>query len=352
MSVHFRSSNLMHTMGEDFQYANARMWYKNMDKLIKFINNRPEYGMKIIYSTPSQYIKAIQAEGNKYPTKTDDFFPYADRQNAYWTGYFVSRVSVKGFVRDFGRWIQSVRKHISELKIRGDSTTITSDAKDLEAKIWDMETSMGILQHHDAVSGTEKQKVANDYIATALRTISKFQPLYRKIMKDQITKETGETINENNIYFNMFWNETAAQTGVATSINNNKTVMLTLYNSGPAQRRQIRIAVPAHDLKVIGWANEQIHGDVLCANTLDGNNCELVVTLSFPESGSTYLKISADSKTATAKVVKLKELTILDSAKEFKLDNTTSIKITKSSQKFDLTMGDTVESFFLSYNYY
>lgn len=31
----------MHTMGEDFQYANARMWYKNMDKLINFINSKP-----------------------------------------------------------------------------------------------------------------------------------------------------------------------------------------------------------------------------------------------------------------------------------------------------------------------
>ena len=47
---------------------------------------------------------------------------------------------------------------------------------------------MGILQHHDAVSGTEKQKVADDYIATALRTINKFQPLYKKIMKDVFAK--------------------------------------------------------------------------------------------------------------------------------------------------------------------
>ena len=162
------------------------MWYKNVDKLIKFINDRPEYGVKVMYSTPSKYIKAIQAEGNKYPTKTDDFFPYADYQHAYWTGYFVSRVAVKGFVRDFGRWIQATRKHISEIKMRGDSPTITSEGKELEAKIWDMETSMGILQHHDAVSGTEKQKVADDYIATALRTITKFQPLYRKVMKEVI----------------------------------------------------------------------------------------------------------------------------------------------------------------------
>ena len=26
------------TMGEDFQYENANMWYKNLDKLIKYVN--------------------------------------------------------------------------------------------------------------------------------------------------------------------------------------------------------------------------------------------------------------------------------------------------------------------------
>ena len=45
---------------------------------------------------------------------------------------------------------------------------------------------MGILQHHDAVSGTEKQKVADDYIATALRYINKFSPLYKQILAEQI----------------------------------------------------------------------------------------------------------------------------------------------------------------------
>lgn len=31
----------MHTIGGDFQYANARQWFKNMDKLTNYINNKP-----------------------------------------------------------------------------------------------------------------------------------------------------------------------------------------------------------------------------------------------------------------------------------------------------------------------
>ena len=85
----------------------------------------------MIYSTPSSYVKAIQQEKQSYPKKEDDFFPYSDNQNSFWTGYFTSRVSVKGFVRDFGRWLQAVRKQISEIKMRGTSDVIKNNAKAL-----------------------------------------------------------------------------------------------------------------------------------------------------------------------------------------------------------------------------
>jgi len=60
MANHYRTTNLLHTLGEDFQYTNSRMWFKNVDKLLKYINNRPELGVTIKYSTPGAYITAIQ----------------------------------------------------------------------------------------------------------------------------------------------------------------------------------------------------------------------------------------------------------------------------------------------------
>lgn len=44
-----------------------------------------------------------------------------------------------------------------------------------------MEMAMGILQHHDAVAGTAKQKVTDDYVATGLKSIEEFNKLYRQI---------------------------------------------------------------------------------------------------------------------------------------------------------------------------
>lgn len=35
---HYRTNNIMLTMGSDFQYENANLWYKNLDKLIHYVN--------------------------------------------------------------------------------------------------------------------------------------------------------------------------------------------------------------------------------------------------------------------------------------------------------------------------
>lgn len=112
----------------------------------------------MFYSTPSCYIKAVQDEVRQksivLEEKTDDFFPYASNSNSYWTGYFTSRPTLKRFERIGNKVLQSVKQLATFSRIKD---------QDHDIYTLDLRQAMGVLQHHDAITGTEKQFVANDY---------------------------------------------------------------------------------------------------------------------------------------------------------------------------------------------
>ncbi|BES87685.1 lysosomal alpha-mannosidase [Nesidiocoris tenuis] len=151
----YRTQNVIVTMGDDFMYQSAHTNFKNMDKLIQHINAIQGEGLPFnaFYSTPSCYLKAVHDSGIALPSKRDDFFPYSSDPNSFWTGYFTSRPTIKRFERLGNNYLQ-VCKQLYSL---GGLTRM--DRPDLVA----MREAMGVMQHHDAVTGTEKQHVANDY---------------------------------------------------------------------------------------------------------------------------------------------------------------------------------------------
>jgi len=85
-------------MGDDFNYMNAKMYFKSMDRLITHFNDKYD-DITLIYSTPSNYIDTISKLDHTWPTKYDDMFPYADNENSFWTGYFTSRANDKEYIR-------------------------------------------------------------------------------------------------------------------------------------------------------------------------------------------------------------------------------------------------------------
>ncbi|GBG61654.1 hypothetical protein CBR_g23169 [Chara braunii] len=145
----FRTNHVMLTMGEDFTYGNANTWFKQLDKLIHYVNL--DGRVNVFYSSPSSYVDAKNAANVSWPLKTDDYFPHANSPHSYWTGYFASRTALKGYVRSLSGYLQAARQ-LEFLLGRHQSGTTQP-----------LEEALAIAQHHDAVSGTEKQHVANDF---------------------------------------------------------------------------------------------------------------------------------------------------------------------------------------------
>lgn len=88
----------------------------------------------------------------KLQIKTDDFFPYADGVGSLLVGYFTSRPASKRFIRQANNILQ-IAKQLAAVASLDYS----------EANINSLKEAMGVLQHHDAITGTELIDVTHDY---------------------------------------------------------------------------------------------------------------------------------------------------------------------------------------------
>ncbi|XP_014487574.1 PREDICTED: lysosomal alpha-mannosidase isoform X1 [Dinoponera quadriceps] len=181
----YRTNNIILTMGGDFTYQYAEMYYTNLDKLIRYTNERNGSTVNVLYSTPSCYLKALHDENLQWPTKSDDFFPYASDPHAYWTGYFSSRPTVKYFERMGNNMLQASKQLVA-----------LTDLKNHDKQLEHFREAMGVMQHHDAVTGTEKQFVADDYA----RILYDNMHHAGDIMSEAIGKWSGMTQDDAKIF--------------------------------------------------------------------------------------------------------------------------------------------------------
>ena len=111
----YNTNNIMLTMGMDFNYQAAHAWFMNLDKLISYVP-QADNSINIFYSTPACYLNALHNEGISWPTKQDDFFPYASDPHAYWSGYFSSRPTSKFMIRQ----TEKTFKTLSQMMVLAD----------------------------------------------------------------------------------------------------------------------------------------------------------------------------------------------------------------------------------------
>jgi len=157
-------SHMIIPFGDDFHYQDAHKYFVQLDNMIDYWNDNmvESTNIQLQYSTPSMYIDAIAAEDIVWPTNDHDLMPYADNDASFWTGYFSSRANDKKYMRDASHTLQSSNKLFSLTSI-DELTTDAEIAEIINAKDAMMDV-VGIVQHHDAITGTAKQHVADNYV--------------------------------------------------------------------------------------------------------------------------------------------------------------------------------------------
>jgi hypothetical protein len=88
-------SNLIQPMGQTYYYENAQFNYMNMEKIVAYVQTHyKDLNMKIVFSTPTEYLAALEQEKQPFPVFTGDLVTLADKNDVL-TGYFSSKPSLK-----------------------------------------------------------------------------------------------------------------------------------------------------------------------------------------------------------------------------------------------------------------
>ena len=175
--VGYRTNNILLYYGEDFAYNEADINYENIEMIMDYVNNNMKGKMKMIYSTPSQYFDSVLKSGVKFDKHINyDFFPYADNAHCYWTGYFSSRANLKGLIKQLGLYINIINKLLFQIFMDKDIMKKNKKMIDNAIKcIYLARENLGVLQHHDAVTGTSKEKTNKDYENMAIIGVEKIK---------------------------------------------------------------------------------------------------------------------------------------------------------------------------------
>uniref|UniRef100_A0A669F496 Alpha-mannosidase n=1 Tax=Oreochromis niloticus TaxID=8128 RepID=A0A669F496_ORENI len=238
----YRSKVLLVPLGDDFRYDKALEWdqqYINYQKLFDYMNSHPEMHVQAQFGTLTDYFNAVYktngvAQGSRpagYPVLSGDFFAYADREDHYWTGYFTSRP----FYKSMDRIIES---HLRGAEILYSLAVANARHAGMEGRypvsdyslLVDARRSVGLFQHHDAITGTAKENVVIDYGTKLLRSLIG--------LKRVIINAAHFLVMKNKEFYRFYQTEPFLETVMANFIYKKQTdLYLVMFN--PVERERL-----------------------------------------------------------------------------------------------------------------
>lgn len=289
----FRYNTILVPLGDDFRYDLDQEWdqqYENYEKLMAYMNSRPDWNVHVRWGTLRDYFQLVKKEHTKrklitktndFPILSGDFFPYSDKDMAYWTGYYTTRP----FDKVFGRDVQSLIRAADILSSfhyayhkkwnRKSDTRFSAYASLLQqARRW-----LGLFLHHDAITGTAKSFVAADYEQYLLRAFSQAQEVIASTLLSLLSGGEEHSV--------AFLPETVRKSHTELPEKQVLSVLaagttVAFFNPLGQHRQQIvHLFVDTHMLEVLSSTGEIIPSQVSPAWSRQKENVEAVLELAF-----------------------------------------------------------------------
>ncbi|CAG5127009.1 unnamed protein product [Candidula unifasciata] len=198
---YFRYNTILVPIGDDFRYDREVEWdqqYNNYQKLIQFMNSKPEWNIHVQWGTLKHYFQNVEDERNKRkfldknddpPVLSGDFFPYSDKDMAYWTGYFSTRPFDKYLSRELQSILQAadilntLYYAVSKRKNGKSEVHFSTQASLLQQA----RRALGLFLHHDAITGTSKSFVVEDYEQNLFRALENVRDVMKFLIQSLLS---------------------------------------------------------------------------------------------------------------------------------------------------------------------
>lgn len=191
----FATPNVLWSFGTDFQHFNASEMFKSMDKIIQHVDHHngrlQRYaGVKLQYASLSDYFNAVHATNQSWPVRgSGDFLPYSTLNCAgalqsfngtcsgnagpqyehswpqTWSGFYTSHMPLKMATRNHGQRLRAAESLLAQSACKH-SLRSEQSVKALSA-VGPLRSAVGLLPHHDAISGTMGPGCGNSWVGTS-----------------------------------------------------------------------------------------------------------------------------------------------------------------------------------------
>lgn len=171
----YRHGVVLVPLGDDFRYDRSTEWdqqYKNYQMLFEYMNGQKSWNVEVRFGILQDYfdeVAKVVIESGKnskayFPSLSGDFFPYTDRDDEYWTGYFTTRPFGKMLSRELEVVLRAA-EILNSVSIgrNMEMSEVTYDAVDNLASLDIARKSLALFQHHDGIAGTAAASVVQNY---------------------------------------------------------------------------------------------------------------------------------------------------------------------------------------------